>query len=65
MKTDSVRNPLPTTRVAEPASDAYEEISARAYELYVERGLKDGHDLEDWLQAEMEVTARKTRQAAA
>lgn len=73
MKMDPVRNPLPTTAGAEPEVanavdknvDYYEEISSRAYELYVERGREEGHDLEDWLQAEMEVTAMKTRRAAA
>ena len=41
------------------ASDSYsqeEGIRARAYELYLERGMHDGHDLEDWLRAEEEVT---------
>jgi hypothetical protein len=65
MKTDPLRNSLPTARIAEPEVDTYEEISSRAYELYVERGREDGRDLEDWLQAEMEVAARRTRPAAA
>lgn len=65
MKPDHVPHLLTTTETAEPASDTYAEISARAYEIYVERGQEDGHDLEDWLQAESEVTARKTRSAAA
>jgi Protein of unknown function (DUF2934) len=29
-----------------------EQIRHRAYELYEERGRKDGHDLDDWLRAE-------------
>jgi len=32
------------------------QISARAYELYVQRGGQPGHELEDWLQAEFELT---------
>jgi hypothetical protein len=32
-----------------------EQIRARAFELYVERGGQPGHELEDWLQAEFEV----------
>ena len=32
-----------------------EEIQMRAYEIYVERGRVDGHDLEDWLQAKNEL----------
>jgi len=31
------------------------EISARAYELYVERGRLDGYELDDWLQSEYEL----------
>jgi len=34
-----------------------EVIRARAYELYVERGMEDGHEVEDWLRAEEEVSA--------
>jgi Protein of unknown function (DUF2934) len=34
------------------------EIQQRAYEIHLERGGLDGHDLEDWLQAEEEVKAR-------
>src|SRR5689334_21404161 len=33
------------------------EISARAYELYLARGAQPGRELEDWLQAERELTA--------
>ena len=29
-----------------------EQIEKRAYELYLERGKEDGHDVEDWLAAE-------------
>jgi len=33
------------------------EISRRAYELHLERGGEQGHDLEDWLRAERELRA--------
>ena len=69
MKTDPVRNPLATTRIAEPevetVVDTYEEISSRAYELYLERGQEDGHALEDWLQAEAEILPNRNRKRAA
>jgi hypothetical protein len=32
-----------------------EEIELRAYDLYVERGGEDGHDVEDWLEAERQL----------
>lgn len=48
-----------------------EQISQRAYEIYVARGCEDGHDLSDWVEAERELSAssepqtKKTRAAAA
>ena len=41
------------------------ETRVRAYELYVERGMDDGHDLEDWLRAEKKVLAETSTKAAA
>jgi len=35
-----------------------EEIAARAYEIYLERGETHGNDVEDWLQAERELTEK-------
>ena len=42
-----------------------EEIRRRAYELYEERGREDGHDLDDWLRAEAEITGTGVRTVAA
>jgi hypothetical protein len=42
-----------------------ERIRLRAYELYEQRGREDGHDLEDWLRAESEVTEKKAKAIAA
>ncbi len=41
-----------------------ERIRQRAYALYEQRGRLDGHDLDDWLQAEAELS-RKSKTAAA
>jgi hypothetical protein len=41
------------------------QIQQRAYELYEQRGRTDGHDLEDWLQAEREIKGRLGSAAAA
>jgi hypothetical protein len=35
-----------------------EEVEIRAYEIYVGRGGEDGHDVEDWIAAEEELSAR-------
>ncbi len=32
------------------------QIEQRAYELYLERGCEHGRDVEDWLEAERELT---------
>lgn len=32
-----------------------QEIEARAYEIYLQRGKQDGRDLDDWLVAEEEL----------
>jgi oligoendopeptidase F len=44
-----------------------EEIRRRAYELYEKRGRDDGHELDDWLRAEAELsgTAVKSKVLAA
>ena len=34
-----------------------DEIRARAYQLYTERGARPGSAIEDWLQAEAEILA--------
>ena len=36
-----------------------ERIRLRAYELYEARGREDGHDLDDWLQAEADFLGTK------
>jgi hypothetical protein len=38
------------------AFPSLEEIRLRAYEIYIERRRSDGQDLEDWFQAENELT---------
>jgi hypothetical protein len=38
-----------------------EEIELRAYQIYIERGGADGHDVDDWLQAERELSEKYQR----
>ena len=42
-----------------------ETIRKRAYELYVDRGMEDERDLEDWFRAEEEVMSRESQATAA
>lgn len=39
--------------------DVKEEIQKKAYEFYQKRGCADGHDWEDWLEAEKIVKDKK------
>jgi hypothetical protein len=62
-----VKNTTTTTTTAnrgESAIDLQEDIRRRAYELYERRGGRDGHDIEDWLQAEAELAQERTMAAA-
>ncbi len=60
------RNHKPEATVSNDLSQAQmEKIRQRAYELFEARGREEGHELEDWLQAEAEVAATKTGKANA
>lgn len=50
LKTLSARKT--TTRQAPSSAIDYDAVTRTAYELYEQRGRQDGHDFEDWLQAE-------------
>lgn len=53
------------SRTATTPRDLEEQIRCRAYELYENRGRQDGHDVEDWLQAEAEISGNTAMPAAA
>jgi hypothetical protein len=46
-------------------AEIQEQIRVRAFEIFEQRGREDGHDLDDWLQAEAELTAEQWRVLAA
>ncbi|MGA2647975.1 MAG: DUF2934 domain-containing protein [Candidatus Sulfotelmatobacter sp.] len=52
--------PQTPTKATKSAPNLQEQIRLRAYGLYEQRG-RDGHEVEDWLQAESEVTQQKTK----
>jgi len=54
----------PTACDDEEIQRVQEQIRQRAYELYEARGCEDGHEWDDWFQAEAEIT-QKTKAAAA
>lgn len=63
MKRRSTSDPIPT-ELKPQTPELDERIRQRAYELYEQRGRLDGHDVDDWLQAETELS-RKSKTAAA
>ena len=57
-------NAKPQTRKeSAPAVDIDERIRQRAYELFQLRGCQDGHDFDDWMQAEAEIKRKAQRVA--
>lgn len=55
-----VSAPAKSARQARPSfDDLHARITARAYELYVERGYRDGCGLQDWVDAEREILSHE------
>jgi hypothetical protein len=55
--TDSTRPGTPVEDSEQALQSTREqEIRDRAYEIYLQRGAQPGHEVEDWLQAERELT---------
>ena len=45
-------------QITDPGSaPTHEQIAQRAYEIFVERGQPQGHDLDHWLEAEAQLRA--------
>ena len=47
-----------------PPQPRHEEIAARAYRIFLERGGQHGYDRDDWLQAEYELMQLPVRKIA-
>jgi hypothetical protein len=47
--------PQPALSLVASTTERQEQIAQRAYELHVARGCRQGHDLDDWLDAEQEI----------
>ena len=59
MKSSEVIPPVPINanlQKTDGGSDLQEQIRTRAFQLYDQRGRDDGRDLDDWLQAEAELS---------
>jgi hypothetical protein len=53
------------TEVTNPTPQLQEQVRRRAHEVYEQRGREEGHGLDDWLQAEAEVTHQQRKIVAA
>jgi hypothetical protein len=63
-KSKSSATPDDTPSLESPL-DPQEQIRRRAFELYEQRGREDGHELDDWLQAESEIVLQRAKTAVA
>jgi len=61
MSTEVTKKPPVTAR---SARQERRQIRLRANELYEARGREDGHELDDCLRAEEEITSKKVKAAA-
>jgi hypothetical protein len=43
--------------ISEPQRSHHERIAELAYTRYVQRGRQDGYDLDDWLEAERQISS--------
>jgi hypothetical protein len=53
---DARHEPVSQHNLVTQRRPTQEEIASRAYEIYLARGQEDGHDVDDWVQAEQELT---------
>ncbi len=60
----ATRRQTPALAVTKSAPELQERIRQRAHELYEQRGRDEGHELDDWLQAESEVAQKKAKAVA-
>lgn len=54
-----VAMPVPAAAL-QATAPSRDDVARRAFELYCERGGQDGHDVQDWLQAERELLTAST-----
>jgi hypothetical protein len=65
MASDLNQHSFKSTAVQTDIASLQQAIQLRALQIYEQRGRETGNELEDWLQAERELTAPQTKKAAA
>jgi hypothetical protein len=62
-KTKSIKLVIPENQPAVTTENqraiSKDDVAQRAYELFLARGRADGHDVEDWLEAERPTCSRE------
>jgi hypothetical protein len=61
----SFPKPNPINETAKSTDELQSEITHRAYELHEQGGRRNGHELDDWLQAESEIIDEKKMSTSA
>ena len=64
MRRRSTSDPISNRTEQQHTPGREEQIRRRAYFLYEQRGRVNGHDVDDWLQAETEVKGKSKTAAA-
>ena len=60
-RTTSSATAKKTVKVKATAKPTYDDIALRAYHIYLERGCTPGDPMQDWLQAERELTGQPSK----
>jgi len=60
-----MKTPATSDQSRDNENTSQDAVQQRAYELFVSRGQKPGHELEDWLQAEEEIRQGRRQNAHA
>lgn len=60
-RTGGSARPAATPAGPAPAPPTHEEIARRAHEIFLARGGVPGRDMDDWLEAEQELTRSSSR----
>ena len=58
-KKDRVSAPTQAESQHRYYEDLGSRLADRAYELYIQRAQEDGHDIEDWLEAERQILPKE------
>ena len=54
----SVTAKATSPKSASKSAPTFEDIAKRSYEIYLARGAEPGHEVEDWLTAEAELSGK-------